>query len=134
MRTIALSLMMGVVAFAAATPTPIATLTELASDFGQGDAVGAIAIFDQSTQQANNIQALIDQSEVTCALEVISDEESNGVHKMDVDWILTLKSKADNMTVERRREQVKIEMRQIKGKWKITSLSPSTILEPIHII
>jgi len=119
---------------AVAAVTPESTLTELASYLGQGDADSAISLFDQQPELANNIAALIDQTEVTCAVEIISDTETNGVHKLDVDWQITLKSKADNITVERRREQVKVEMRQIKGKWKITSLSPSTILDPIHII
>ena len=76
----------------------------------------------------------IDQAEVSCAIEILSDSEAGGVHKLELDWIMNLKSMGDNITLERRREQVKIEMRQIKGKWKITAMAPLSILDPIHII
>jgi hypothetical protein len=143
MRTIGPSLIfvgfvLGALAFAAAPATPLATLAELATDFSSGEASSALDKFDSKMpaygEISNNIQALIDQTEVTCAIEIISDTESGGVHKLDLDWIMNLKSMGDNLTVERRREEVTVEMRQVKGKWKITALSPLKILDPIHII
>jgi hypothetical protein len=137
MRTIALSLVIGAVLFAAAPATPVSALADLATDFSTGEAADAVAMFDSQMpaygQISQNIQALTDQAEVTCAIEILSDTESGGVHQLDLDWIMNLKSTGDNATVERRRDRVKVEMRQIKGKWKITAMSPLTILDPIRL-
>ncbi len=79
-----------------------------------------------------NVEALAAQTDVSCAIEIVTDDESNGVHKLDLDWFMEIETQDDNPQVERRRERVQVEMRQIKGRWKITAMSPLTILEPIH--
>ena len=61
------------------------------------------------------------------------DVETNGVHKLDLDWFMQLKSQSDDSQIERRRERVQVEMRQIKNVWKITSLSPVGIFDPMQI-
>lgn len=138
MRTIALSLLLGAAVLAAAPATPLSTIAELATDFSTGDASGAIGKFDSAMpgygRISQNIQALADQTEVSCEIDIVSDTESGGVHTMDLDWIMVLKAMGNDTTSERRREQVKIEMRQIRGKWKITAMSPLTILDPIHVL
>jgi hypothetical protein len=137
MRTTVLSLVFCAVVCAAAPSTPLTALADLASNFGQGDPASAIGMFDPQMQGygqiSSNIQALAAQTQVTCAIDVIDDTDANGVHKLDLDWIMNLKSTGDTVTVERRRERVQVEMRQIKGKWKITAMTPLTILDPIHI-
>jgi hypothetical protein len=137
MRTTVLSLVFCAVVSAAAPSTPLTALADLASNFSQGDPASAIGMFDPQMQGygqiSSNIQALAAQTEVTCAIDVIDDTDADGVHKLDLDWIMNLKSTGDTITVERRRERVQVEMRQIKGKWKITAMTPLTILDPIHI-
>ncbi len=124
--------------WAAAPITPLSTLADLATDLSTGDGSSALSKFDSSLPEyaaiANNIQALVDQTQVTCAIEIVSDTEAKGSHKLDLDWIMNLKSMGDNVTVERRRERVNVEMREIKGKWKIVAISPLSILDPIHIL
>ena len=122
----------------AAPQTPLSALAELASDLSQGDPASAIGMFDPQTtgygQIEANIQALAAQTDVSCAIDIVSDDESaSGAHKLDLDWIMTLKSQADNVSVERRRERVQVEMKQIRGKWKITAFSPLNALDPIHV-
>jgi hypothetical protein len=133
MRTIAASLLLfGAAAFAAAPETPFSTLSRLASYLSEGNAPGAISLFEPQMKGygdlERNIEALASQTEVTCAIDVVSDEEAGGVHKLDLDWIVNLSSG------ERRRERVQVEMRQTGGKWKITSMSPLSILDAIHVI
>lgn len=136
MRTIALSLLLGA-ALLAAPATPTSTLADLATDFSTGEGASAIGIFDSSMpgygRISQNIDALTQQTEVSCEIDIVSDTETNGVHTLELDWIMLLKAMGDNTVSEKRRDQVKIEMRQIKGKWKITAMSPLTILDPIHI-
>ncbi len=122
---------------AAVAPTPLAILAELASDLSQGDPVAAIGMFDSGMAGFGrieaNIRALAAQTDVSCAIEIVSDEETGGVHKLDLDWLMTLKSQGDEVSVERRRERVQIEMKQVKGKWKITAFSPAGVLNPIQV-
>jgi hypothetical protein len=131
------SLLVGAVLWAAAPATPLSTIASLATDLSNGDAAAAIGRFDSSMpgygKISQNIDSLGQQAEVSCAIDIVSDTESGGVHTLDLDWIMTLKAVGDNPAGEQRREQVKVEMRQFKGAWKITAMSPLTILDPIHI-
>src|SRR3954447_21155436 len=139
MRTIALSL--GVLLFAcivfAADETPLASLAKLASDLSENDSDGALDYFDSQmkgySEIERNIEALTAQADISCSIDIVTDEESNGIHKLDLDWYMQLKSQGDDAQLERRRERVRVEMRQIKGVWKILSLAPLSIFEPIHI-
>ena len=79
------------------------------------------------------LEALTAQADISCAIDVVDDMEAGGVHKLDLDWFMQLKSQIDDSQLERRRERVQVEMRQFKGVWKITALSPITIFDPLKI-
>jgi hypothetical protein len=136
MRTIALSLTVGLAAAAGmvAQNEPLATL---ASGLSQNDAVAAMSAFDGSAKERaaieSDIEALVAQAEILCALDVVEEKGAGDVRSLDVDWYMQLKSVASQGPTERRRERVQIEVSKIKGKWKITSLSPRSILAPIQI-
>jgi len=122
---------------AASPETPYSTLARFSADLSQGDALGAAAVFDSSMKGygdlQRNIESLAEQTTILCSIDVIEEKETDGVHTLSVDWYMTLTPMNDTNYTERRREQVALEMRQIKGKWKITSLSPLSILDPIKI-
>ncbi len=124
-------------ALLAAEETPFASIANLATALSQNDPDSALRIFDAQMKDYGAIQADVEalaaQTDVTCAIDIVADEESNGVHKLDLDWFMTLKSQAADPRPEQRRERVKVEMRQIKGRWKITAISPLSILDPIHV-
>jgi hypothetical protein len=115
----------------------VALISKLASSLSQNDSAGALAAFDSHMKDYGTIQgdieALVAQSEVLCAIDIVEDQQSADGRRLDVDWYMQLKSLASQGPTERRRERVAVEMKQIKGKWKITSVSPLTILAPIHI-
>jgi hypothetical protein len=138
MRTIALSFALLASAWGAAPETPYSALAKLAADLSQNDGPGAVAIFDSSMKGygdlERNVESLAEQTTILCSIDVIEDTEKDGVHKLSVDWYMTLTGLSDTNHTERRREQVTLEMRQIKGKWKITSLSPLSILDPFQVI
>jgi hypothetical protein len=46
---------------------------------------------------------------------------------------MTLTSRADTSLTEKRRVRVAVTMQRFNGKWRITALSPVTILAPITI-
>jgi hypothetical protein len=121
----------------AAEQTPLTVIANLATAFSEGDPDGVLRYFDSQMKDYGsieaNVEALAAQADVSCAIDIVKDDESNGIHKLDLDWFMELKSQGDNPQLERRRERVQVEMREIKGKWKIIALSPLSIFEPIHI-
>jgi hypothetical protein len=121
----------------AAEQTPFAAIADLATALSENDPDGVLRHFDSQMKDYGaieaNVEALTAQADVSCAIDIVQDDESNGVHKLDLDWFMELKAQGDNAQLERRRERVQVEMRQIKGKWKITALSPLSILGPIQI-
>ena len=114
-------------------------IAKLASSLSQNDSASAMEAFDSHMKDygtiESNIDALVAQADVLCAIDVIQDNATpaGDVRTLDVDWYMTLKSQADAGPTERRRERVEVQIKKIRGKWKITSLVPLSILDPIHI-
>ena len=143
MRITALKVCVPLVVFAtgalvlAAEKTPLASLANLATALTESDADGALDLFDSKMKTypeiEQKLEALTAQDDINCSIDVVSDEESAGVHKLDLDWFMQLKSQIDDSQLERRRVRVQVEMRQIKGAWKITALSPVSIFDPLQI-
>ena len=127
------------IALLAADRTPFASIANLASALSQNDPDDALSYFDSQMKDfgaiETNIEALTAQTDVVCAIDIVTDEESDGVHKLDLDWFMELKPQGDNNDpqIERRRVRVQVEMKLIKNRWKITSLAPPGILDPIKI-
>jgi hypothetical protein len=121
----------------AADETPLASLANLSTALSENDPDSALSYFDSQMKGYSTIDANLDaltaQTDISCAIDIVTDEESKGVHKLDLDWLMELKSRGDDPQLERRRERVQVEMRQVKGRWKIISMSPLSILDPIHI-
>lgn len=121
----------------AAEKTPFSSLADLATALSENDADSALDHFDSKMQSFGQIEqkleALTEQDDISCAIDIVTDVEGDGVHKLDLDWFMQLKSQLDDSQFERRRERVQVEMRQIKGVWKITSMSPLSILDPVEI-
>jgi len=121
----------------AAEKTPFASLANLASALSQNDADAALEYFDSNMQTygeiEQKIEALTAQADISCAIDIVTDVEGDGIHKLDLDWFMQLKSQTDDSQLERRRERVQVEMREIKGVWKITAFSPIGILDAIKI-
>jgi hypothetical protein len=127
----------GVFSALAAPKTPLTALAALATALGENDPDGALEIFDSKMasygQIEQKIEAVTAQDDISCSIEVVTDTEVNGVHKLDLDWLMHLKSQGAAAQVEERRERVQVEMRQIKDVWKITSIAPLRVLDPIEI-
>ncbi|HVW10233.1 MAG TPA: hypothetical protein VHC90_16715 [Bryobacteraceae bacterium] len=131
-----------------ASPEPQALysrIAKMASALSDGDAYRAIESFDKNMPGYNSIvehiQALTEQTEILCSIEVVSDKEADNpaadIHHLDLDWFMTLTSKADGGPVERRRMRVEVAARRVKTKsgedWRIIELSPASIFDPIKI-
>ncbi len=125
-------------AFAAKAPeTPISVLSDLSGALSNNNIAVALTAFDSKMPNygtiEQNLEAITAQDDVTSAIEIVSDDEAAGVHKLDLDWLLQLTARADSNQADRRRVRVHVEVRQIKGKWKITALEPISIFDPLHL-
>ena len=126
------------VASAAKAPeTPISVLSDLSGALSNNNIAVALTAFDSKMPGygtiEQNLEAITQQDDVSSAIDVVSDEEAAGVHKLDLDWLLQLTARADTNQADRRRVRVHVEMRQIKGKWKITALEPVSIFDPLQV-
>jgi len=121
----------------AAEKTPFDSIAALAAALSQSDPDAALDFFYSKmatfAEIEQKVEALTAQDDISCAIDVVTDTPADGVHKLDLDWFMQLKSQGDSGQLERRRERVQVEMRQFKGVWKITSISPISILDPIRI-
>ncbi len=80
-----------------------------------------------------NIESITTQADISCDIEVLTETKRIPFTNLDVDWFLQLKSQTDDAQLERRRERVQLQMRRIKGSWKIVSIPPVSVLDPIHV-
>jgi hypothetical protein len=146
MRTIALSvlgvnLLLAASLLAADVDTPYVRIAKTATYISAGDTVGALEAFDKSLTNygkiAEDLTALSAQADVLCAIEVVSDKEADDakadIHHLDLDWYMTLTSRADTGLTEKRRVRVAVTIQRFNAKWRITALSPDSILAPITI-
>jgi ketosteroid isomerase-like protein len=109
----------------------------LAANLNDKDEGGALGIFDSRMKEYgeidNDIDALVTQNDVLCAIDIVSDRQTGGVHTLDLDWYFQLKSRADGGPTEQRRERVQATMEKVGGeqaKWKIVRLDSMKILSP----
>jgi hypothetical protein len=141
MRTIALSLLAATLLLAADVDTPYTRIAKLATYISGGDATSALEAFDKSLTDygaiAEDLTALSTQTDVLCAIDVVADKEADNeasdIHHLDLDWYMTLTSRADTGLTEKRRVRVAVTIQRFKTKWRITEFSPVTILAPITI-
>src|SRR5580658_2255301 len=87
----------------AAEQTPFDSLAKLASALSENDSDDALEYFDSHMQSYGQIEqkleALTAQAEISCAIDVVTDVEADGAHKLDLDWLMQLKSQADDTQV-----------------------------------
>ncbi len=112
-------------------------IAELATNLNEKDQTDAMGAFDKGMKQYaeidDDIDALMTQNDVLCAIDIVGDRQTGAVHTLDLDWYLDLKSRTDGGPSAQRRERVKVTMRQIKGKWKIDGMEPLSILSPVVV-
>ncbi len=123
--------------FAMPTPAVFDRIASLANSLSENEGPEALSVFSSDIgnygELSGDLDALTSQTDVLCAIDIIADNENAGIHKLDTDWYLQLKSRADGGPTERRRERVQLQMELIKGKWRITAISPLEILAPIKV-
>jgi len=77
-----------------------------------------------------SVIGLISQAELSCSIEILSNEGDDGVRKLTLDWILRIDHKDDNPGSTRRQKTVKCEIRKNGKKWRIVSFDPLDLFAP----
>ncbi|MDQ6707398.1 MAG: hypothetical protein M3Z85_15650 [Acidobacteriota bacterium] len=113
------------------------TLTAIASALSAGNAIAFLKPFDRGMPEfeyfSSNVIALVDQAEIVCSIEILTDSGDDENRSVKLDWLLQLKPNAPNARMERRRQIVTVELRKRGGKWKIVAFDPMSILTPMKL-
>lgn len=119
-----------------APPDPglFAAIASLAADLNDKNQSDAVAAFDKSLKQYgeidNDIDALVTQNDVLCAIDVVADRQTGETHTLELDWYLQLKARTDGGPTTRRRERVTVQMKKSGRRWRIFAIEPLAVLSP----
>lgn len=71
-----------------------------------------------------NVTALTRDSEVSSSATPLTEDQQGDTYKIDLDWLMQIRSLEQAGPLVRRREIVHCELRQEKKHWKIVALKP----------
>lgn len=72
----------------------------------------------------SNVTALVRDAEVSSSIQPLTEEAQGNAYKIDLDWLLQIRSMEQDGPIVRRREVVHCELRKEKKHWKVVSLKP----------
>ena len=72
----------------------------------------------------NNVTALVDEGEISSSVLPLTEDGDTQTYKIDLDWLLEVRSLEQDGPLVRRREVVHCELRKEKKHWKIIALKP----------
>ncbi len=82
----------------------------------------------------NDVSALMNQTEITSSVEIITEDGDDAKRSVDLDWYLEIRSLAPDGPIERRREHIHCELlRKDKKHWKIVLLKPQNFFAPASL-
>ncbi|MDQ6665739.1 MAG: hypothetical protein M3Z23_15270 [Acidobacteriota bacterium] len=113
------------------------TLTAIASALSAGNAIAFLKPFDRGMPEfdefSGNVIALVDQAEIICSIDILTESGDDENRTAKLDWLLQLKPNAPNARLERRRQIVTVQLSKRGGKWKIVAFDPMSILAPMKL-
>jgi hypothetical protein len=71
-----------------------------------------------------NVAALVDSADVSSSILPLTEDGNDQMYKIDLDWLLEIRSLEPDGPLVRRREVVHCELRKEKKKWKVVALKP----------
>jgi len=77
-----------------------------------------------------NVTALVNNAEVSSSILPLTENEQGSTYKIDLDWLLEVRSLEQDGPLVRRREVVHCELRKEKKHWKIVALKPLEFFAP----
>jgi hypothetical protein len=71
-----------------------------------------------------NVVGLTSQGDVSCSIEIVSNEGDDSARTLTLDWILTIEQKDNSAGSTRRQKTVKCQLRKTGKNWRIVSFEP----------
>jgi hypothetical protein len=81
----------------------------------------------------NNVTALVDEGEISSSVLPLTEDGDTQSYKIDLDWLLEVRSLEQDGPLVRRREVVHCELRKEKKHWKIIALKPLDFFAPAKL-
>lgn len=72
----------------------------------------------------SNVTALVRDAEISSSVTAVTESAQGDTYKIDLDWLLQIRSLEQDGPMARRREVVHCEFRKEKKRWKLVSLKP----------
>ena len=121
--------------FALPQPSSLLDLfASMAQALSAGNPADFLASFDPRMPDYRKLEshifALLNQAEVTSSVELVQDQGDEQRRRVELDWILEIRSNQPAGFSERRRQLVKAALARRGKSWKITSLEPLTFFAP----
>ena len=80
-----------------------------------------------------NVAALLNEGDVSSSIRPLTDSGDDQMYKIDLDWLLEVRSLEQDGPILRRREVVHCELRKEKKHWKIVALKPLDFFAPAKL-
>ena len=81
----------------------------------------------------NNVTALVNNAEVSSSIEPLTEDGDEHARKIDLDWLLEIRSLEQDGPLVRRREIVHCELLKEKNHWKVVGLKPIDFFAPANL-
>ena len=78
----------------------------------------------------NNVTALVDEGEISSSVLPLTEDGDTQTYKIDLDWLLEVRSLEQDGPLVRRREVVHCELVKEKNHWKVVGLKPIDFFAP----
>ena len=79
---------------------------------------------------ARNVNALANQNELTCSIEIVKQEGDARAQTVELDWLLEIRGKNQNHVFVRREATITCKLERRKNKWRVVSLDPPDFFAP----
>lgn len=146
-RSAALAFIFVVLGQADAHDDVVAVFTKMAAALTQtgvdgGSAIGGnvdefMSVFSKDFPDyqtlKQNITALVTNAEISSSIDPVMEEPGENTYKIDVDWLMQIRSLQQDGPMVRRRELIHCELRREKKHWKIISLKPVDFFAPANL-
>lgn len=81
----------------------------------------------------NNVTALVNSGGVSSSVQPLTEDGSDQMYKIDLDWLLEIRSLEQDGPMVRRRQVVHCELRKENKHWKIVALMPIDFFAPANL-
>jgi len=77
------------------------------------------------------VEGLVSQAQVSCSIEVESNQGDDAARTLELDWILRIDRGSDSAGSTHRQKTVKCRLRKVGKKWRIVSFDPLDLFAPL---